>query len=377
MHVLNLLLTLTTLLQATAHAAQPNRDVCLSPEQVVRDIANGRSSTSLMDDLANARHADKPVEGQLLPMGSKEIDDRLAEIGDKSKVEHVFRLKSGKTYVGTLGFRPNGQVVITGTDGNLYGFRQSELFSVYKSTEIPAVYSPAGPVGSKDIADVIDVKIDVNTPAYKGKGPAYIPYGNPTYTTFAGSKFPIQGYKLHVSPIEERAIDTAEIVLPLLRKLGVSHKVAQSLKIYARLKDTQVGKFITIYPSSPEQAKKIADEITIALQKAGFTPRDFKSIPGEAQVPRSLGVSTRYGVMSETRGLEGKIIKLNKNGHVVDAKDEELIINGKFATLDDLEAELEMSPNRKLTLEVLERGGFIVNDKRGTQSPSWAPPSPF
>ncbi|MGH8938827.1 MAG: hypothetical protein ACRDV2_05705, partial [Actinomycetes bacterium] len=62
-----------------------------------------------------------------------------------------------------------------------------------------------------------------------------------------------QGWKLHISAILPDALTVLDSVLPLLKREGVSAKVAGSLDVLAELNEgwrgpSQIGKFVTVYP---------------------------------------------------------------------------------------------------------------------------------
>src|SRR5262247_4280031 len=64
------------------------------------------------------------------------------------------------------------------------------------------------------------------------------------------------GWKMHISARPEQAEIVARIALPILRRLGVPHKVVATLPEYERFNRTrQAGKFITIYTRSTDEAK--------------------------------------------------------------------------------------------------------------------------
>ncbi|MCK5507547.1 MAG: protein kinase/lanthionine synthetase C family protein [Desulfobacterales bacterium] len=76
----------------------------------------------------------------------------------------------------------------------------------------------------------------------------------------------IQGWKLHLSSIQVEAIRLLESVIPSLIKNDVCFKVAINDTVLAMLNEgelgsTQVGKFITIYPTSDQHAKSLATEL--------------------------------------------------------------------------------------------------------------------
>lgn len=74
----------------------------------------------------------------------------------------------------------------------------------------------------------------------------------------------VQGWKLHLSTIPSEADRVLELICPFLCKRKISFKVVQSEFLLGMLNegglgDTQVGKFMTIYPQSDTESKEIAD----------------------------------------------------------------------------------------------------------------------
>ena len=85
------------------------------------------------------------------------------------------------------------------------------------------------------------------------------------------------GWKLHLSSVQVQAPALLEAVLPILRRSGVPFKIAASQTILGLLNEgalghTQVGKFMTVYPPSPEDAVSLAREL-IAATLALFGPK--------------------------------------------------------------------------------------------------------
>jgi hypothetical protein len=75
------------------------------------------------------------------------------------------------------------------------------------------------------------------------------------------------GWKLHVSARPDQAEIIARIVLPILRRLTVPHKVVATLEEYERFNRTrQAGKFITIYTRSTEEARQTIEALDVELE---------------------------------------------------------------------------------------------------------------
>jgi len=102
-----------------------------------------------------------------------------------------------------------------------------------------------------------------------------------------------QGWKVHVAATPKDVVDILRLVLPILIKHAVPHKVIDGVRLLKLLNkgnhptegDTQVGKFIAIYTKDKPQADKLVEEIDLALRNEGFeipdkliwNPEDSKS----------------------------------------------------------------------------------------------------
>ncbi len=148
---------------------------------------------------------------------------------------------------------------------------------------------------------------------------------------------PKQGWKLHISSTPENAGNLAEALLPKLRELGIEHKVIDDMARYSGMEGTQKGKFITIYPGSPEEARTYVEIVNKIISKNGFSDKEFLPISKEDMVGK--GVYARYG-----RLYEGNLV--NKNGREI-PNSEDLIL----------------SPN-----------GQLYPDPRGLSRPEWVEP---
>ncbi len=72
-----------------------------------------------------------------------------------------------------------------------------------------------------------------------------------------------QGWKLHVSTIPVEAPALLDTIMPLLRRTGVSFKLARDESLLRQLNEgsfgaTQIGKFLTIYPATNRSARDLA-----------------------------------------------------------------------------------------------------------------------
>ena len=112
-----------------------------------------------------------------------------------------------------------------------------------------------------------------------------------------------QGFKLHVSATRDNAIEVADTVLPILRKYNVPHKVVENPDSYeTHMVHEQRGKYVTIYPDTPEQAAQIAAELNQALTQKKLTGYP---IQGEKSLGDSGMVYVRYGKLkNDQNGLQ-------------------------------------------------------------------------
>ncbi|HEY3238627.1 MAG TPA: hypothetical protein VGL92_03600, partial [Acidimicrobiia bacterium] len=79
----------------------------------------------------------------------------------------------------------------------------------------------------------------------------------------AGATLPDQGWKLHVSATEESAADVLAAVVPVLVAEGAAFKFAAGLGYVRALNSAGAdrassGKFLTVYPTDDDQARRIA-----------------------------------------------------------------------------------------------------------------------
>lgn len=108
-----------------------------------------------------------------------------------------------------------------------------------------------------------------------------------------GTAARVQGWKLHLSSVPVEAVVLLDTVVPCLRADSVAFKVANDVQVLSQLNEgrlgpTQIGKFMTIYPHSDDEARDIALEL-MALTAAFHGP--------VIATDRRLGaiVYTRYG----------------------------------------------------------------------------------
>jgi hypothetical protein len=116
---------------------------------------------------------------------------------------------------------------------------------------------------------------------------------------------PSQGWKLHISATILEACDLFEQVTPFLISEDVQFKAPNSLEELSRLNCGlqygyhQVGKFITVYPSTEKQAVELAGHLH-ELTKEFFTI----SVPFDEQYSPESSVFYRYGAFSNIKAID-------------------------------------------------------------------------
>jgi len=122
--------------------------------------------------------------------------------------------------------------------------------------------------------------------------------------SFGTGPWPDQGWKLHISATPLSAAEILEAVLGVLFAEGVRFKVVGSLALLAQLNfgelgPSQIGKFITVYPSDDPQAVRLAT----ALHEATVGGRGPRVPTDRPLRPGSL-VHYRYGAIIERAEAE-------------------------------------------------------------------------
>jgi hypothetical protein len=128
-----------------------------------------------------------------------------------------------------------------------------------------------------------------------------------------------EGFKVHVSADGKYAKEVKDIVLPLLQKEKVMHKIVESADVLEKeMTGTQRGKFITIYPSNDAEAVRVARTIDEAL--AGVALHGPK-IPNDKPLPggQSGLVYYRYGAFTKSTitGPNGEQVEDDRSGPAV------------------------------------------------------------
>jgi hypothetical protein len=136
-----------------------------------------------------------------------------------------------------------------------------------------------------------------------------IPWSTPgelfTSQLLGVGRWPTQGWKIHVSATPGSAPAVLARTLPILLRAGVRFKVVNSLQNLSSMNsglhgDTQVGKFITVYPSDDSEAVGLASQLHSATvdYRGPRVPTDRPLQPGSL-------VHYRYGIFrsSEESGF--------------------------------------------------------------------------
>src|SRR6266550_3332242 len=107
---------------------------------------------------------------------------------------------------------------------------------------------------------------------------------------------PQQGWKIHIAATVLTASKVLEKVGPLLSNLNILFKAPRSLQELSRLNSglfygfSQVGKFMTVYPHSPDEAVSLARELT-RLTRRLIAP----AVPYDLPFQNSRCIYYRYG----------------------------------------------------------------------------------
>lgn len=127
------------------------------------------------------------------------------------------------------------------------------------------------------------------------------------FNRMAKPREPSQGWKLHISATILEACDLFEIVAPFLVSENAHFKAPHSLDELSKLNCGldygyhQVGKFITVYPSTVKQALRLARRLDELTKK--FFPI---SVPFDEQYAPASSVFYRYGAFSNITATDDK-----------------------------------------------------------------------
>ena len=133
--------------------------------------------------------------------------------------------------------------------------------------------------------------------------------GDWRYSRHARVPGPAQGWKIHVSATILSAAEVFARCHPILRKHRACFKVPASLGFLASLNSglpnfSQVGKFLTVYPSSINQATELARELHEATRGL-----EGPRIPFDAVYRRGSLVHYRYGAFRRFNGRDPQTLR--------------------------------------------------------------------
>src|SRR3954452_1856947 len=115
----------------------------------------------------------------------------------------------------------------------------------------------------------------------------------------AAPALPPQGWKLHVSATILSAAAVLDAVAPVLHRRAAFFKAPKSLLELRKLNCglfygfSQVGKFLTVYPSSDDEGCGLARELDAATRRF-----EAPAIPFELPIADGSSVFTRYGLFT-------------------------------------------------------------------------------
>lgn len=127
-----------------------------------------------------------------------------------------------------------------------------------------------------------------------------------------------QGFKLHISVTILNAEQIFDLAVPFLLKNKNLFKVIGTFFLLRKLNDgqlgfTQVGKFITIYPSSTEKAVQLAHQLDKIL--SGF---EAPFIPSDKQLHPNSIIYYRYGKFKKDKDQKGPDMLILPNGQQIE-----------------------------------------------------------
>ncbi|MCK5494738.1 MAG: hypothetical protein KAJ14_16640, partial [Candidatus Omnitrophica bacterium] len=98
-------------------------------------------------------------------------------------------------------------------------------------------------------------------------GPEYLVNPEGFFKQWEGASTNLeQGWKIHISALPTNAGEVLDVVLPILQKDKILHKVIKGIKELKKYNSSiEQGKFITVYPHSDEEAVMIAKKLDNAL----------------------------------------------------------------------------------------------------------------
>lgn len=141
------------------------------------------------------------------------------------------------------------------------------------------------------------------------------------YVRYLPAVLPSQGWKIHITANVATALDSCAQALQILYHEQATFKVVSSLDLLRRLNTgefgmSQIGKFITIYPRSDEEAVHLAQRLDAALQDGSgpAIPSDRPLYPGSVVFYRyggsaSASIQSPWGeMMPAMRDADGELM---------------------------------------------------------------------
>ncbi len=187
------------------------------------------------------------------------------------------------------------------------------------------------------------------------------------FRNWDGKSHPKTGWKFHVSANLENELEVAEGILPLLRKYEVTHKVDVSKNWGDTEKEnkSQIGKFITIYPSDDENTTLLADLINRKLIKMGLSGLE---VPNEYSVGNTNMLYMRHGQLSAiyyAACAKDGVIPNDGKVNVSNIKDDYDVIMGNYDNLYSHKGILHFMKGGKPAPAMLLGNKLIADPREG------------
>lgn len=137
------------------------------------------------------------------------------------------------------------------------------------------------------------------------------------------TKIPAQGWKIHLSFNAKDALEVVNTILPELIKEELTFKIVKNLYCFKALNSgeygvTQIGKVITIYPSTFATFNKTIEFLKVFINLKAGPP-----ITTDLRISNTSSIFIRYGVMNPVNYIVDenstkKYLLKNKNGVLVE-----------------------------------------------------------
>ena len=197
----------------------------------------------------------------------------------------------------------------------------------------------------------------------------YLPIGSRdafwVYSRHSHPGEPEQGWKLHVSATVLTACEVLERIGPLLLSRDIQFKAPASLLEIQRINSgvyygySQIGKLITIYPNSTEQAVQVADELD-HLTNTMSAP----AVPFDGALRNGGCIYYRYGAFKPIGvngpvGKEARVIRDLTGELVSDPRDGDVHpnwVSNPFRQLDEPSTESPLATTYRVVRALAQRG---------------------